>query len=80
MDFKEATDGLFDRIDHAELAEALGVSVALIRQARLNPKARAFRSPPAGWEAAALRVAKRRLTSYQRLVERLERVVSVAAK
>ncbi len=34
MNFKEATDGLFDRIDHTELAEALGVSVASVRQAQ----------------------------------------------
>ena len=31
MDFKEATDELFARIDHAELAEALGVSIATVR-------------------------------------------------
>jgi hypothetical protein len=45
MDFKEATDGLFGRVDHDALAKALGVSVASIRQARLRPEAGAHRSP-----------------------------------
>ncbi len=80
MDFKEATDGLFDRISHEELADALGVSVASIRQARLNPKANAHRQPPPGWEAVALELAKKRVVSYQRLVVKLDRVVSAAAK
>lgn len=38
MNFKEATDGLFDRIDHAELAETLGVSVASISTSEIEPK------------------------------------------
>lgn len=75
MDFKEATDGLFDRIDHAELAQALGVSVASIRQARLDSKAKAFRAPPGGWERAAIRLAEARLMHYRRLIERLRQYV-----
>ena len=38
MNFREATDGLFSRVSHEDLARALGVSVASIRQARLNYK------------------------------------------
>ena len=49
MDFREATDGLFARIDHEELAKALGVSVASIRQARLRDDAQAYRQPPGEW-------------------------------
>ena len=45
MNFKNATDRLFSRIDHRDLAKALGVSVASIRQARLRPDALAHRSP-----------------------------------
>jgi hypothetical protein len=60
MDFKTATDRLFRTVTHAELAAALGCSVATIRQARLSPDANAHRSPPAGWEDAVRRLARER--------------------
>jgi hypothetical protein len=72
MNFKEATDGLFDRIDHAKLAKALGVSVASIRQARLDPTAKAHRNPPDGWREKALRLAEGRVLHYRKLIERLK--------
>ena len=71
MNFKEATDGLFDRIDHAELAKALGVSVASIRQARLNPEAKAHREPPPNWESALIRLAEKRVWHYRHLIEQI---------
>jgi hypothetical protein len=71
MDFKEATDGLFDRIDHAELAEALDVSVASIRQARLSRTAKAYREPPSNWEGAIIRMAQERATHFQKLALRV---------
>jgi hypothetical protein len=52
MNFKDATDALFERVTHEDLAGALGVSVPSIRQARLDGKALAFRQPPEGWEKA----------------------------
>lgn len=73
MDFKRATDALFDRIDHADLAKALGVSVPLIRQARLNLAATAHRSPPEGWEKAVIRLARDRAERLLSLAERLKR-------
>jgi DNA-binding GntR family transcriptional regulator len=72
MNFKEATDGLFDRIDHAELAEALGVSVASIRQARLSKNAKAYREPPPGWENAVAQLATAQIRHYRELVELLK--------
>lgn len=72
MDFKKTTDALLESISHEELAEALGVSVASVRQARLAASAKAHRSPPEGWEAGVLRLAKKRVSHFQRLVERLE--------
>jgi DNA-binding GntR family transcriptional regulator len=72
MNFKEATDGLFDRISHEELAEALGVSVASIRQARLSAVAKAYREPPRDWKGAVIRLAEKRLAHYNRLVKRLQ--------
>ena len=71
MNFKKATDELFDSVSHAELAEALGVSVASIRQARLSTEAKAFRAAPALWEKAVIRVADKRAEQYKRLADRL---------
>jgi hypothetical protein len=73
MNFKEATDRLFDRIDHTELAEALGVSVASIRQARWSPDAKAHRQPPEDWEEAVRRLAEKRAKHYKRLADNLRR-------
>ena len=71
MDFREATDDLFDRIAHEDLAKALGVSVATIRQARLKPDAEAHRSPPIEWRKAVIRLAEQRAARYRRLIEHL---------
>jgi hypothetical protein len=57
----------------ADLAKAMGVSVPLIRQARLDPAAAAHRSPPAGWERAVMRIAKDRAERLSLLAERLKR-------
>jgi hypothetical protein len=71
MTFKKATDRLFSRVDHEDLAKALGVSVASIRQARLSPDALARRSPPPDWEAAVKRLAEERVLHFRKLVEEL---------
>ena len=76
MDFREATDELFDRVAHEDLAKELGVSVALIRQARLQPNAGAHRTPPAEWEIAVIRLAEDRARRYRRLVDRLRQPAS----
>jgi hypothetical protein len=69
MDFKKTTDGLFDRVGHEDLAKALGVSVATIRQARLGHQANAHRSPPDNWEAAVIRLAEERVQHFRRLID-----------
>lgn len=46
MGFREATESLCAGVSHEELAKALGVSVATIRQARLRPDAAAHRPSP----------------------------------
>lgn len=71
MDFRKATDALFSPVNHAELAKELGVSVALIRQARLSPEASAHRSPPEGWEQAVARLAEARVARYRQLATKL---------
>lgn len=71
MDFRKATDALFEPVAHADLAKALGVSIPLIRQARLDEAAKAHRSPPEGWERAVISLAEAKIEKYRRLIERL---------
>src|SRR5665213_1974319 len=80
MNFKKITDDLFDAISHDDLAEAAGVSVATIRQARLGDEAKARRSPPAGWEKAVLKLAQARARHFERLVSRLTRDIQASAE
>jgi hypothetical protein len=72
MNFKEATDALFERVTHEALAGELGVSVPSIRQARLDSKAMAYRQPPEGWERAVAALAEARLRHYRELVRKLK--------
>lgn len=71
MDFKKVTDELCSAVTHQDLADAMGTSVAAIRQARLSRKATAYRNPPAGWEKVALTLAKKRRDHFARLAEKL---------
>jgi hypothetical protein len=71
MDFRKATDELLACISHQELADALGVSVATVRQARLDPAARARRTPPVGWERAVRRLAQGRIEALKKLIAKL---------
>lgn len=75
MDFREATGALCATVSHEELAKALGVSVAAIRQARLNPNARAYRSPPKDWAYAVIRLAETRIMKCRHLIEAVRREV-----
>jgi hypothetical protein len=73
MDFKSATDCLFECVSHEELARALDVSVATVRQARLTEGAKARRKPPNGWESAVAKIAASRSKRLAALATRLER-------
>lgn len=73
MDFRKATDNLCEGVSHAELARALGVSVASVRQARLDAEAKAHRAPPVGWEAAVIQLAEEQALHYKRLATRLRK-------
>lgn len=73
MNFKRATDLLFDGVSHPDLAKAMDVSVASIRQARLDETAKAHRSPPAGWEKAVATLAEARAERLAALADRLKR-------
>ena len=76
MSFKEATDSLFCQADHSDLAKALGVSIASIRQARLRPEARAYRAPPKDWPFAVIRLAEQEIMRQRELIEKVRREVS----
>ena len=72
MDFKEATDKLFEPVTHNQLADALGCSVASIRQARLDPSAQAHRQPPPDWKKVVISLAEKRERHYRQLVQKLK--------
>jgi hypothetical protein len=73
MTFQDAVDRLGARVTHEEVASALGVSVASVRQYRLSPKAQAHRSAPAGWEKALARLARERGKKLKALADALDR-------
>ena len=59
-------------VSHERLAKALGVSVATVRQARLNPEAKAHRSPPDQWRRVIAELAEGKIAEYRKLIEGLE--------
>lgn len=69
MNFREATDNLCERVGHADVAQALGVSLQTIRQARMANDSAARRSPPAEWEQALIRLAEKQVWHYRQLIE-----------
>jgi hypothetical protein len=73
MDFRDAVDRLGERVSHEQVAHALDVSVASVRQYRLSPKAKAHRSPPNGWHKVLARLAKERSKQLKALADELER-------
>ncbi len=70
--FKRATDRLIGTISLADLAQELGVSHGLLRQARLSTSASSYRSPPAGWEKAVAKLARERGGALIRLADEME--------
>ena len=73
MEFREATDELLSKVDHEQLADMLGVSVAAIRQARLVPSAKAHRPPPKNWRFAVIRLAEKQIMRNRELIENVRR-------
>jgi hypothetical protein len=72
VDYKEATDRLFERITAADLAEELGVSQNAVARARLDPKTRDYRPAPLGWVAAAAELARQRAGELLQLAREIE--------
>jgi hypothetical protein len=73
MNFRNAVDRLGERVTHEEVAHALGVSVASVRQYRLSAKAKAHRTPPDTWPKVLARLAKERISELKALTDELEK-------
>jgi len=73
MNFKTATDRITAaKITADDIAEACGVVRNSVARARLNPSSTAYRSPPANWQSALLRLARDRIKELGALVRELE--------
>lgn len=72
MNFQKATDILLESVTLEDLADALGVSVQAIRQARVSQDSTAFRNPPRGWERAVVKLSERRVRSLSKLINPLK--------
>lgn len=73
MDFKTATDRVAGCISHAEIAEAAGVSIQTIRQARMDPDSPSYRNPPVGWQGVLARLARQRSRALAAFADQVER-------
>jgi hypothetical protein len=73
VNYKEATDRLFERITAEDLAAELGVSQNAVARARLDPTTRGYRPPPPGWEGGAARLAGEFAAELLQLKQELER-------
>lgn len=74
MDFKTATDRVAGCISHAEIAEAAGVSVQTIRQARLDPSAPGHRPPPGRWREVLIKLVRQRATELGVFADDLQQI------
>lgn len=75
MDFREAMDRVgVSAVELAEEFQRRGTDVKpqTLRQARLDPAADGYRSPPAGWREVLADLARERLPELQEVVEQLE--------
>lgn len=71
INFRKATDDLLEVISHEELAEALGCSVATIRQARRDEGTASYRSPPKAWQPVVAKLAEQKAKKLSQLAAKL---------
>lgn len=72
MNFKQATDALLESITLEDMARELEVSIQALRQARASEGSTAYRTPPSGWERAAIKVINRRVRELSALAKALK--------
>lgn len=73
MDFRAAYDRLIERVTREEIADALDVSYASVKQALLPRTSSNYRNPPAGWERGFAKLARERGGELIKLADQLER-------
>ena len=73
MNFRKATNALLESATLEDLAEAIGVSVQAVRQARTDDMSTAHRSPPSGWEKAVHDIAVRQMQHFASLARQMKR-------
>jgi hypothetical protein len=71
MDFKAASAELKRCTTDQEIADAAGVSLQLIRQAKLPPDNPSRRDPPANWRKVLSDLARTRAADLQKLARTL---------
>jgi hypothetical protein len=71
LDFRGATEALFDRVRVEDLAGELHCSPQTIKQARMEADTKGRRTPPEGWQSAAAKLAKKRSDQLRRLADKL---------
>ena len=73
MSFVEVTDRLMaSNVGLQEVAEALNVSYSTVRATRLHVASSSHRHPPAGWEQALAKLARKKGGDLLKLAEELE--------
>ena len=73
MDFKAATSRATETcISLSDIAQACGVADNSGRRARLDPRTEGYRRPPAGWEKAVAKLARKRGGELVKLAEELD--------
>lgn len=73
MNFKQATDALLESVTLQDLADAMGISLQAVRQARSSEGSGSHRPPPSDWERAVAKLASRRGARLQRLAFELSK-------
>ena len=74
MNFKRATDEFAScGVGLTAIAGALGASYSAVKQARLNPGSRHYRTPPPDWQPKLRKLAEERGGRLVKLAEELER-------
>lgn len=73
MDFRTATDRLTDCVSSERIAQELGVEAPTVRRYRMKERMKNARTPPAGWQAAIIRLCDERIAHFRKLKRALAR-------
>ncbi len=73
MNFRQATDALLESVTLEDLANAMGISIQAVRQARAAEGSKAHRSPPPDWDGAVIQLAQARAKALSALARQVSR-------